>query len=76
MTIEHWPVPAKNRDRLEAIKGTHVVFPIPAYDTNDRLIDPEQYRKKLAGALVECRFSLSHWYIQNKNSDTFNAFLR
>lgn len=75
--IDQWPVRGDNMNHLENIKDSHVVFPILAYDIDGKLIEPEQYRQKLSGALVECHLSLSHWSISRdvRKVDAFNAKL-
>ncbi|KAJ3735207.1 hypothetical protein DFJ43DRAFT_34163 [Lentinula guzmanii] len=48
------------------------ICPLPAYDYHCALIDPFWYRKYLENAVVELRFSMSHWPISN-SSNTFRA---
>lgn len=75
MTLK-WPVAPENVEHLEAIKETHCAMPIPAYNLRNDLIDPKDYQRELAGALVECYFTITHWNIQNKKMDIFNANLK
>jgi hypothetical protein len=70
--IENWPVqnPA-TQVHLDAIKGTHIVNPIPAYDVEGRLILPTEYEHKLRGAIVRLEFRLTHWIV--RRHDFFSA---
>lgn len=56
---------------------THCVNPLPAYDQNGVLLEPQYYMKRLEGATVIIRFELNH-YLINKGKDraavdTFSA---
>ncbi|KAJ7226540.1 hypothetical protein B0H12DRAFT_1240566 [Mycena haematopus] len=50
------------RKEMDSIleKLTHRAVPINAFDLGGDIIKPEHYRAKLAGAIVEARFTLSH----------------
>lgn len=70
--IENWPV------RSEAAKaeladmvatGQWDVQPLPTYDIKGAPVVPELYQRRLEGAPVEVRFSLSHWSIPGKDSE-------
>ena len=43
------------------MRTTHKVSPLKAYDVDYDVIHPEDYRSKLAGALVEIIFTMTHW---------------
>ncbi|RXW19638.1 hypothetical protein EST38_g6231 [Candolleomyces aberdarensis] len=70
--IENWPVqnPAA-QSHLDALKDTHVVNPIPAYDVEGHLILPTEYESKLRGAIVRLEFQLVHWLVRRQ--DFFSA---
>ena len=51
---------------LDAIKDTHNVEPLPAYDVDDTLIHP-YYEATLAGAITQVCFSLVHFIIKQKH---------
>ena len=44
-------------------KATHHACIMPAFDTNDRPINPDHFAKKLVGALCEVTFTFKHYAI-------------
>ncbi|KAI6023031.1 hypothetical protein BKA83DRAFT_4272446 [Pisolithus microcarpus] len=58
---------------LLALKSTHRVLPVPAYDLAGNLIHPTAYRRFLQGALVEIHFTLSHWGITGVRRDVYSG---
>jgi hypothetical protein len=63
--MEYWPVQsAQARAQVNKIKYTHRVLPLCAYDRDDKVIPPEEYRDTLMGAVVRARVSLKHWPIK------------
>jgi hypothetical protein len=61
-SIDNWPCKfTKARDALEKIKseGRYDVSPLPATTTNGKPLLPSEYEKKLAGATVLVRISLT-----------------
>jgi hypothetical protein len=49
------------RKALQGMSKTHRVNPLPAYDTQNKIIIPASYRLALAGAWVKLEFTLKHW---------------
>jgi hypothetical protein len=74
--ITNWPVSDRCQSALGEIVDTHVVNPIPAYDINHKLINPNDYTTKLCGALVEVHFAIVHHQIKSTKKSIFNAVLR
>lgn len=76
MTLENWPVLSDAATAAkEDMKGKFYVVPIPAYDMHGELIHPSFYRRRLEGALVAVRLTLTHWAIKNDKSsaDVYTA---
>jgi hypothetical protein len=63
-----------NQQFLDAIKSSHNVRQLPAYDIRGNLIRPFDYEEKLAGAIVRVCFSIVHYLIKQKH--IFNAVAR
>ncbi|KAM6496782.1 hypothetical protein JOM56_007255 [Amanita muscaria] len=72
-TMAEWPAdnPEAQED-LDNIRHTHRVNFLPAYNVQGDLIEPQDYRKTLQGALVQIHFTLSHWFIAHKDTYTAN----
>jgi len=72
-----WPTSTPEAaSALAAASETHSVNPLPAYDLNGVLVDPQQYTRRLDGATVIIRFELNHYLIRSKGQpsiDTFSA---
>jgi len=58
---------------FKKLSSTHKVNALPAYDINGDIIVPKNYKKELAGAIARVTFTLSHWFINRKASNTFVA---
>ena len=79
--IANWPVASPSaKKEIEAMRLTHSVIPLPAYDENGSLIAPTEYRSALKGATAIIRFDLAHWSFAARDgrapSDTFVANIR
>lgn len=73
-SFERWPLTKeKNRVELLALKTTHHIVPLPAYDLANDLIRPGGYRRLLQGAIVEVHFTLSHWAIATTKHDVYGG---
>jgi hypothetical protein len=72
--IHNWPVSENNEPYLNAIKSTHTVQQLPAYDIRGNTIHPLQYEEKLAGAVARVCFTVTHFDIKQKH--VFNAVVR
>ena len=59
---------------LDAMKSSHVVQQLPAYDVRGNDIHPSEYEEKLAGAITRVCFSIVHFLIKQKH--IYNAVLR
>ncbi|KAJ7692066.1 hypothetical protein B0H17DRAFT_1200648 [Mycena rosella] len=51
------------KEALEALMRTHDVLPLRVFDTEDRLVAPEDVHAKLKGALVEATIRCTHYPI-------------
>ena len=72
----NWPVSnSAAAAALEEMRGKYYVVPIPAYDMHGELIHPSFYRRRLEGALVALRFTLTHWSIGKgtNGADVYSA---
>ncbi|KAI6025247.1 hypothetical protein PISMIDRAFT_102069 [Pisolithus microcarpus 441] len=73
-SLELWPLTKeKNRAELLALKNTHHIVPLPAYDLSNDIIRPASYRRILQGAIVEVHFTLSHWAIATAKRDVYGG---
>ncbi|KAI5990475.1 hypothetical protein EDD15DRAFT_2369893 [Pisolithus albus] len=63
----------KNRAELLALKSTHRIVPLPAYDFSKDIIRPGAYWRLLQGAVVEVHFTLSHWGIATAKRDVYGG---
>ena len=72
-----WPTSTERAaEDLAVAAETHAVNPLPVYDQNGVLLEPQYYTKRLDGATVIIRFELNHYLIRAKGeppSDTFSA---
>ncbi|KAK0230598.1 hypothetical protein IW262DRAFT_1488939 [Armillaria fumosa] len=74
--IDNWPANSeKAKKELKAMRTTHIVDPLPLYDSQARPVHPELYTKSLIGATVEVRFNLCHWHINYENKDVYVAYI-
>ena len=72
--MDNWPVTSDaSKEALKDLKRTHGVDPLPLYDSEDTLVDPELYSRSLIGATVEVRFNLCHWRIMDE--DVYVAYV-
>ncbi|KAI6130694.1 hypothetical protein EDD16DRAFT_1700649 [Pisolithus croceorrhizus] len=70
--LEQWPLTKeRNRAELVALRSTHRILPLPAYDVAGDLIAPTAYRRCLQGAVAEVHFNLSHWAIARAKRDVY-----
>lgn len=64
---------------LAAASKSYQVNPLPAYDQNGVLLEPQYYVKRLDGATIIARFSLTHTVIRpskgKRAGDTFSAHI-
>lgn len=68
ITLNKWPVRSDAaREALTEMDGKFYVIPIPAYDMHGELIDPDCYRRRLEGALVAVRFTLTHRSVNSRD---------
>ena len=76
---EKYMVPELYKPFWNFLRRTHQLVPMKVFDVDDTIIaDPELFKQKLVGTLVEVTFTLHHWYISGTNSkpsknDTFSA---
>lgn len=73
-----WPTSTPEAAEALAVAAeTHSINPLPAYDQNGVLIEPQYYMKRLDGATVILRFELTHYLIRKGKDkqavDTFSA---
>jgi hypothetical protein len=60
--MNNWPVHTAHASvSMRSMRKTHQVRPLPAYDVDNKLICPQDYRSKLRGALVQILFTMTHW---------------
>jgi hypothetical protein len=58
--MNNWPThSAQASVALEGMRRTHRVRPLMAYDLENEIIHPKDYRSKLKGALVQIWFTLT-----------------
>lgn len=72
-TIDNWPVASFNDTHLDAIKTSHVVQHLPAFDIRNDHIHPSEYEEKLARAIACVCFTMVHFCIKQKH--VFNAII-
>ena len=72
-----WPTSTPEAAEALAVAAeSHSVNPLPAYDQNGVLIEPQYYTRRLDGATVIIRFELYHYLIRSRDMppvDTFSA---
>ena len=56
--------------------NTHTVVPIPAYSADGNPIRPEDYERRLRGAVVEVQFVIYSYFIKRDRRTTFSAVVR
>ncbi|KAI6025248.1 hypothetical protein PISMIDRAFT_11508 [Pisolithus microcarpus 441] len=76
-SFERWPLTKeRNRAQLLALKHSHHLRPVPAYDLNNDLLHPSTYRRCLQGAIVEVHFTMSHWSIASTKRDVYGGLIK
>ena len=71
--MNDWPLThEETREELQALKATHRVVPVPAYDVIGNLIKPNAYRQSLQDAIVEMHFNMAHWAIAARRGKPAN----
>jgi len=71
--MNDWPLThEETREELQALKATHRVVPVPAYDVIGNLIKPSAYRQCLQDAIVEMHFNMAHWAIAARRGKLAN----
>ncbi|KAF8503845.1 hypothetical protein JB92DRAFT_3123363 [Gautieria morchelliformis] len=53
---------------MNAVKHTHEISPLPAFDVNGDPIVPSQYDRLLKGAVVEVHFALTSWVFAGRSA--------
>ncbi|KAK0453827.1 hypothetical protein EV421DRAFT_1766800 [Armillaria borealis] len=72
--MDNWPVSSVAAgNALKDMKATHIVDPLPLYDSKGTAVHPELYTSSLVGATVEVRFNLCYWRI--KDEDVYGAYV-
>ncbi|KAF8120376.1 hypothetical protein EV363DRAFT_1303312 [Boletus edulis] len=74
--MERWPVSPRCSSPLKDLFNTHDICPIPAFDTNGKMIPPSQYESALKGATVEIHFTFAHHYIKKNKRHVYSTLLR
>ena len=72
--INNWPVNENNQVFLNAIKSSHMVRQLPAYDIKGNLINPIDYEEKLGGAITQVCFLIFYFLVKQKH--IFNAVVQ
>ena len=54
----------------------HNISPLPAYNEDHSLIAPNDYQRKLCGAIVQVHFALIHYFIKQSKKSVFTAVTR
>jgi hypothetical protein len=57
---------------MDAVRLTHDIVPIPAFDIDGEPIKPSLYDRYLKGAVVEVHFALTSWVFAGKNPKAMN----
>ncbi|KAI6017994.1 hypothetical protein BKA83DRAFT_4127944 [Pisolithus microcarpus] len=73
-SMECWPLTKeKTHTELVALKSTHRILPLPAYDLARDLIKPSAYHHCLQDAIVEIHFTMSCWGIAKTKRDIYGG---
>ena len=72
---ECWPMPQEYQTSLEDIKPTHKAVPLWVF-ANGKPVIIHDLQKVLPGTVVKMQFELHHFPIQQKNVDSFNAYIQ
>ena len=76
MTTANWPIQDWTWSALERATTTHYICPLPAFDEHHTLLSPNDYQKKLCGAIVQVHFTLVHYFIKQEKKSVFTAVVR
>ncbi|KAF8483183.1 hypothetical protein JB92DRAFT_3132075 [Gautieria morchelliformis] len=68
LSFDGWPIRQAWGDELDAVKETHDINPLPAYDLDHSTIAPKDYERCLLGAIAEVHITLIHYLIGKKGS--------
>jgi len=71
-----WPVHERAKPALGRAAVTHNISPLPAYDEEHTLIAPNNYHRKLCGAIVQVHFAIVHYFIKQSKKSVFTAVAR
>ncbi|KAJ7586501.1 hypothetical protein C8J56DRAFT_1051864 [Mycena floridula] len=73
--MQTWTGPQRVQHAVDALKPTHRVHPLIVYDVDGTLIRPVHIRDSIEGRMVEVKYKLKHWYIDNSKTqkDSFSA---
>jgi hypothetical protein len=69
---EEWPIPAKHKAEFESMKFENMACPLRVYRDNV-FVEPGNMNEALTDAMVEVYFTIRHFYMREKRSDTFQA---
>ncbi|KAH0825894.1 hypothetical protein J3R83DRAFT_7702 [Lanmaoa asiatica] len=69
--METWPVSARSQPYLEELFETHDICPLPAFDSNGKLIAPAQNETMLQGAQLSNFTSLSYTITSTRAGSTY-----
>jgi hypothetical protein len=76
--MDEWPMPniGDLRREFDALKKTHTVCPLPAWDMDGSFILPKEYASKLANATVRLNCALKGWDFAKDRKTTFSFTVR
>ncbi|KAH7926342.1 hypothetical protein BV22DRAFT_1128233 [Leucogyrophana mollusca] len=74
--LSTWPVANRVKPELLRLLSSHVVEPLPVWESNGVLIPPQDYETKLMGATVEVHMALVHHRIKSSRRHVFNLVIR
>ncbi|KAK0242958.1 hypothetical protein EDD85DRAFT_813328 [Armillaria nabsnona] len=78
LDMDDWPAfSAAARNALNDMKTTHIVDPLPLYDSKAKVVEPKLYCESLIRATVEVKFNLCHWCIRKGGieEDVYVAYI-
>jgi hypothetical protein len=64
---DNWPIPMKHRDQFDLMKLNYEASPLRLYRGNSLV----NVNDALTGAVVQVFFVIRHYYLRDKNFDTF-----
>uniref|UniRef100_D8PLM8 Expressed protein n=1 Tax=Schizophyllum commune (strain H4-8 / FGSC 9210) TaxID=578458 RepID=D8PLM8_SCHCM len=63
--IKNWPVfTDQAKADIRAIYESHMIMPLPAFDSEEKIIEPLQYRAALTGSLAIVSFRIVGWVLK------------